>query len=85
MIYDKIIIKNLVARHRVGVDSWQREKVQTVKICLTLFTDINEASQNDTLTSSHYFKLCRATKYLSNTRGLDVSNCSHLLSTIRCR
>jgi dihydroneopterin aldolase/2-amino-4-hydroxy-6-hydroxymethyldihydropteridine diphosphokinase/dihydropteroate synthase len=53
MIYDKIIIKNLVARHRVGVDSWQREKVQTVKICLTLFTDINEASQNDTLTSSH--------------------------------
>ena len=46
---DKIILKDLVARGIIGVNDWERENKQEIRINLILFTDIKKAGEMDLL------------------------------------
>jgi FolB domain-containing protein len=46
---DKIILKDLVARGIIGLNDWEREKKQEIRINLVLFTDIKKAGETDLL------------------------------------
>ncbi len=49
---DKIIVKNLIARGIIGVNDWEREKPQEIKINLVLFADLRRAGESDDLNDS---------------------------------
>jgi len=49
---DKIIIKNLIARGIIGINDWEREKEQEIRINLVVYTDTKQAGLNDDLTLS---------------------------------
>jgi FolB domain-containing protein len=44
---DKIFIKDLSARGIIGVNDWEREKLQEILINVTLFVDTRQAGQAD--------------------------------------
>ena len=44
---DKIIISDLVARGILGVNDWEREKPQEIRINLVLFGDISKTARSD--------------------------------------
>lgn len=46
---DKVIIKNLLARGIIGVNDWERKRVQNILINITLFTDTRHAANTDNL------------------------------------
>ena len=46
---DKIIIKDLVARGIIGVNDWERENKQEIRINRVLYTDITKAGEKDLL------------------------------------
>lgn len=49
---DKILIKDLVARGIIGINDWEREKPQEIKINLVLFADLTRAGETDDLNYS---------------------------------
>lgn len=49
---DQIFIKDLVARGIIGINDWEREKPQEIRINITLFTDIQRAGEEDDLRHS---------------------------------
>jgi len=49
---DKIIIKNLVARGIIGLNSWERESPQEILINIVVFTDIRQAAKTDDISHS---------------------------------
>ena len=49
---DKIIIKDLSARGIIGINDWERERPQEIRINLTLFTDLHQAGESDNLAHS---------------------------------
>lgn len=49
---DQIIIRDLVARGIIGLNSWEREKPQEILINITLFADLRKAGESDDLTDS---------------------------------
>lgn len=49
---DKIIIKDLSARGIIGINDWERERPQEIRINLTLFTDLRQAGESDNLEHS---------------------------------
>ena len=46
---DKVIIKDLVARVIIGINDWEREKPQEIRINIELHTDIRKAGLSDDL------------------------------------
>jgi len=46
---DKIFIKNLLLRGIVGLNDWEREKLQDILINVTLTADVAEAGSSDEL------------------------------------
>ena len=46
---DKIIIKNLIARGIIGINDWEREKKQEIRINIVISTDTKQAGLNDDL------------------------------------
>jgi len=44
---DKVFITDLVARGIIGVNDWEREKPQEIRINIILFTNINKAGKTD--------------------------------------
>lgn len=44
---DRVIVKDLIARGIIGINDWEREKAQEIKINLVLFGDLHEAGQTD--------------------------------------
>ena len=62
----RLLLKILLVRNLVGVDNWQRLRPQTIVICLTLYVNIRESGEQDSLVSSpdygnltnHSFELC---------------------------
>jgi len=40
---DKIFINNLVARGIIGINDWEREKPQEIRINIIIFSDLKEA------------------------------------------
>lgn len=49
---DKIYITNLIARGIIGINDWEREKPQEIRINITLYADISRAGETDSLDSS---------------------------------
>ena len=46
---DKVFIKGLVVRGIIGINDWEREKLQEILINITVFTDISRAAKSDDL------------------------------------
>jgi FolB domain-containing protein len=46
---DKVIIRDLLARGIIGVNDWERKRVQDILINITLFTDTTRAGETDNL------------------------------------
>ena len=46
---DKVFIKDLLARGIIGINDWEREKIQDILINITIFTDTGTAAISDAL------------------------------------
>lgn len=46
---DKVIIKDLSARGIIGINDWEREKIQEILINITLFGDLSIAGDTDNI------------------------------------
>ena len=46
---DKVFIKDLLARGIIGINDWEREKIQDILINITVFTDTGTAAVSDDL------------------------------------
>ena len=44
---DKILIKDLTARGIIGVNDWERQNPQEIRINITLFADTRRAAEHD--------------------------------------
>ncbi|MFN2127290.1 MAG: dihydroneopterin aldolase [Anaerolineales bacterium] len=53
---DKIFINNLVARGIIGINDWEREKPQEIRINIIIFSDLKEAGEFDDITKSINYK-----------------------------
>jgi FolB domain-containing protein len=49
---DQIIIGDLIARGIIGINDWEREKPQEIRINITLFADLRQAGELDDLSYS---------------------------------
>lgn len=49
---DKILITDLVARGIIGINEWEREKPQEIKINIVLYVDLFKAGESDDLADS---------------------------------
>jgi len=49
---DQIFINDLVARGIIGLNDWEREKPQEIRINIVLFADIRKAGETDDLSYS---------------------------------
>lgn len=47
MTQDRVEIKDLLLRGIIGINEWEREKVQDILINITLFTDLRKAGGSD--------------------------------------
>jgi FolB domain-containing protein len=47
MIMDQVIITDLVARGIIGINDWEREKPQEIRINIVLFADLKKAGKSD--------------------------------------
>lgn len=53
---DKIFINNLVARGIIGINDWEREKPQEIRINIILFADLIVAGELDDISKSINYK-----------------------------
>ena len=44
---DKVIIKNLLVRGIIGINDWEREKIQDILINVVMFGDLQKAGKTD--------------------------------------
>jgi len=49
---DQIFITDLIARGIVGINDWEREKPQEIRINITLFGDLSKAGKSDDIRDS---------------------------------
>ena len=49
---DQILINDLSARGIIGINDWEREKPQEIRINIVLFADIRKAGKSDDLAES---------------------------------
>lgn len=49
---DQIFITDLVARGIIGVNDWEREKPQEIRISIVLFADLRAAGESDDIKDS---------------------------------
>ncbi|RUS19188.1 Dihydropteroate synthase-like protein [Endogone sp. FLAS-F59071] len=84
MADDRILVKNLVVRTIIGVDSWERIKRQPVTINLCLYTDISGAGASDHVTKSiHYGLLTKAVeKFAEGANFRSVEALAHAIVKI---
>lgn len=54
---DQIIIRDLIARGILGINNWEREKIQDILINIILFADLSEAGQSDSLEDTVNYRL----------------------------
>jgi FolB domain-containing protein len=52
MAQDRIEIKDLLLRGIIGINEWEREKVQDILINITLFTHLRKAGKSDNIEDS---------------------------------
>lgn len=53
---DKIFINNLVARGIIGINDWEREKPQEIRINIVIFSDLEKAGKLDDISKSVNYK-----------------------------
>jgi len=46
---DQVLIKDLTARGIIGINDWEREKEQEIKINIILYTDMRKAGESDSI------------------------------------
>jgi FolB domain-containing protein len=46
---DQVLIKDLVARGIIGINTWEREKPQEILINIVLFADLKKAGKTDNI------------------------------------
>ena len=57
---DKIIIKNLIVMGIIGINDWEREKEQEIRINIVVYTDTKQAGLNDDLSLSvNYYTIAK--------------------------
>jgi len=67
---DKIIIKNLIARGIIGINDWEREKKQEIRINIVVHTDTKQAGLEDDLNLSvNYRTLSKKVQLHAETVG----------------
>ena len=44
---DKVIIKDLTARGIIGINDWEREKRQEIRINITIYANLTKAGESD--------------------------------------
>ncbi|GAB4532406.1 MAG: dihydroneopterin aldolase [Anaerolineales bacterium] len=44
---DKVFVRNLIVRGIIGINDWEREKPQEIRINLILFADLHKAGESD--------------------------------------
>ena len=49
---DEIFIKDLLVRGIIGVNDWEREKPQEIRISIVLYTDLRKAGESDDIHDS---------------------------------
>ncbi|HEX9618437.1 MAG TPA: dihydroneopterin aldolase [Anaerolineales bacterium] len=49
---DQVFITDLVARGIIGVNDWEREKPQEIRISIVLYTDLRKAGESDNIHDS---------------------------------
>lgn len=49
---DQVFITDLVARGIIGINNWEREKPQEIRINITLFADLSQAGESDNINDS---------------------------------
>jgi FolB domain-containing protein len=49
---DQVFIKNLIARGIIGINDWEREKKQEIRINIILYCDLNKAGESDNIDDS---------------------------------
>lgn len=63
---DKVIIKDLIARGIIGINDWEREKPQEIRINIIVYTDLVQAGETDQIEWSVNYRTI-AKKVLSHT------------------
>ena len=53
---DKIFINNLIARGIIGINDWEREKPQEIRINIVIFSDLEKAGELDDISKSVNYK-----------------------------
>jgi FolB domain-containing protein len=67
---DKIFIKDLVARGIIGINDWEREKPQEIRINIELFADLSAAGESDDLNHSvNYRTIAKKAQAHAETAG----------------
>jgi len=54
---DKVFIKDLVARGIIGLNEWEREKLQEILINVVMFTDTSNSGLSDSLVEGVNYKV----------------------------
>jgi FolB domain-containing protein len=49
---DQIFIKNIIARGIIGINDWEREKPQEIRINAVLFANLRKAGESDDIADS---------------------------------
>ncbi len=49
---DKVFIKDLIARGIIGINDWEREKPQEIRINIECYTDLQRAGETDDINFS---------------------------------
>jgi FolB domain-containing protein len=49
---DKVFIKDLVARGIIGINDWEREKLQEILVNIVLYADLTKSGETDDLNDS---------------------------------
>ncbi len=67
---DKVFIKDLLVRGIIGINDWEREKIQDILINITVFTDTGTAAVSDDLSDCvDYRALAKKAQNHAETAG----------------
>ena len=68
MSADRVLIKNLHVRGIIGINDWEREKIQDILINATVFTDARAAGESDDVADAfNYRTLAKA--FIAHVEG----------------
>ena len=65
---DKVIIKDLIARGIIGINDWEREKPQEIRINIVMFADLVKAGESDQIEDCVNYRTV-AKKVLAHTES----------------